>query len=143
MRRFVSLASASALLALAACSGGSSSSSDQAGASPTPAPTTESGPSLASAPASFAQCSSCHTIKPGVHAVGPSLFAIYGEKAGDVAGYSFSPAMKASGKVWDDAGLDAYLTSPMKDIPGTKMTFAGVSDPAKRKEIIGFLKTLK
>ena len=78
-----------------------------------------------------------------MNAVGPSLFGIYGEKAGDVPGYAFSPAMKASGKVWDDATLDIYLTSPMKDIPGTKMTFAGVSDPAKRKEIIGFLKTLK
>ena len=31
----------------------------------------------------------------------------------------------------------------MKLVPGTKMPYAGVSDPAKRAEIIAYLKTLK
>lgn len=75
--------------------------------------------------------------------IGPSLFAIVGTKAGEVPGYPFSAAMKASGLTWDDATLDAFLTSPMKLVPGTRMTYAGQGDPAKRKEIIEYLKTLK
>ena len=31
----------------------------------------------------------------------------------------------------------------MKSVPGTKMSYAGLSDPAKRKEVIDYLKTLK
>jgi cytochrome c len=147
MRRTAVVIVLSATLGLAGCSGGSSSTQDQAGSSPTPAAAeaspAESGPSLASAPASFAMCSSCHTIRPGMNAVGPSLFGVFGRKAATGAGYAYSDAMKASGKTWDEATLDTYLTAPMKDVPGTKMTFAGQSDPAKRKEIIEFLKTVK
>ena len=51
--------------------------------------------------------------------------------------------MKNAGLTWDDATLDEYLTAPMKKVPGTKMTFAGLSDPAARKEVIAYLKTLK
>lgn len=75
--------------------------------------------------------------------VGPSLFGIVGTKAGEVAGFTFSPAMKASGLTWDEATLDEYLAAPMKKVPGTKMTYAGQSDPAKRKELIEYLKALK
>ena len=74
--------------------------------------------------------------------IGPSLAGIYGTKAGDVAGYAFSPAMKASGLTWDDATLDRFLTQPMAAVPGTKMVYPGVKDPAKRAEVIAFLKTL-
>ena len=31
----------------------------------------------------------------------------------------------------------------MKKVPGTKMTYAGMSNPAQRQEIIAYLKTLK
>lgn len=31
----------------------------------------------------------------------------------------------------------------MKMVPGTKMAYAGMSDPAKRAEIIAYMKTLK
>ena len=51
--------------------------------------------------------------------------------------------MKNANLTWDDATLDKYLTGPMKMVPGTKMTFAGLSDAAKRKEVIEYLKTLK
>lgn len=78
-----------------------------------------------------------------MNAVGPSLFGVFGRKAATGAGYAYSDAMKASGKTWDEATLDTYLAAPMKEVPGTKMTFAGQSDPAKRKEIIEFLKTVK
>ncbi len=155
MRRIAFLLAASASLGLAACSGGSSTASqDQAGGSPSPAAAAEAspaaaaspaetGPSLASAPASFAMCTSCHTIKKGMNAVGPSLFGVYGRKSASLSDYAYSDAMKAAGKTWDEAALDTYLTAPMKEVPGTKMTYAGQPDAAKRKEIIDFLKTVK
>ena len=147
MRRFAFLLAASASLGLAACSGGSSSSTQDQGAG-TPAAAVaqspaETGPSLASAPASFAMCTSCHTIRKGMNAVGPTLFGVYGRKSASLSDYAYSDAMKAAGKTWDEATLDTYLTAPMKEVPGTKMTFAGQPDAAKRKEIIDFLKTVK
>lgn len=137
------------LLAISACSGAPEKS--ETGSNTTSgtittveaSPTAESGPSLASAPPEFTQCVSCHSIKPGVNAVGPSLFGVYGKKSGSVTGYAYSDANKNSGLTWDDATLDEYLTAPMKKVPGTKMTFAGIPDAAKRKVVIEYLKTLK
>lgn len=74
---------------------------------------------------------------------GPSLFGISGRTAGSAAGYSYSPAMTGSGLTWDDATLDAFLASPMAKVPGTRMTYAGQSDPARRAAIVAYLKTLK
>lgn len=103
-----------------------------------PVPTT----AAAKPPEAFAQCQVCHKIEPGKQSIGPSLAGIYGTKAGDVAGYAFSPAMKASGLTWDDATLDMFLTQPMAAVPGTKMVYPGVKDAAQRAEVIAFLKTL-
>jgi Cytochrome c2 len=131
-----------ALVALAAC--GSNSGGSQAGDQDSAEDAANATPSLlASAPAAFGQCASCHSLEAGKHGIGPSLHGITGTKAGDIPGYNFSPALKASGLVWDDATLDNWLAAPMEMVPGTKMTYAGLSDPAKRKELIAFLKTVK
>lgn len=131
-------------LALAACGGGADKAEAPADtaaqASPSP---TESGPSLASAPAAFGQCAACHAIKPATNGVGPTLFGIVGRKAGAVEGYAYSPAMKAAGLTWDEATLDTYLADPRAKVAGTKMVYAGQPDAAKRQEVIAFLKTLK
>lgn len=94
-------------------------------------------------PAVFAQCAACHSVEPGKNGVGPSLAGIVGRKAGTVAGFAYSDANKNSGLTWDEATLDEYLTAPMKKVPGTKMSYAGLADAAKRKELIEYLKTLK
>ena len=78
-----------------------------------------------------------------MNGVGPSLAGVVGRKAGTLAGFSFSEALKGSGKTWDEATLDAFLTSPMAAVPGTRMTYAGQSDPAKRRDVIDYLGTLK
>ncbi|MEY4159454.1 MAG: hypothetical protein RLZZ136_75 [Pseudomonadota bacterium] len=143
MRRVHTLA-ATALFALSACGHADTEAANKTDTAEAPAAeASPSGPSLADAPAAFAQCSTCHTIRAGVNAIGPSLHGVVGRKAGALADYAYSPALKASGKVWDEATLDTWLAGPMQDVPGTKMTYAGLADPAKRKEIIAFLNTLK
>ncbi|MBA4161457.1 MAG: cytochrome C [Novosphingobium sp.] len=112
-------------------------------ATPAASESVAAAPDAGGKPASFVQCATCHAVEKGKHGVGPSLAGIYGAKAGDVAGYAFSEPIKASGLTWDDKTLDAYLTNPMKMIPGTKMTYPGMPDPAKRKELIDYIKTLK
>lgn len=130
-------------LALAAC--GSPPDDKAADAAATPGDTASATTAAASdgSPVAFAQCKTCHAVEKDKHGVGPSLFGVYGTKAGEIPGYAFSAAMKSSGLTWDDATLDEYLTAPMKKIPGTKMSYAGQPDAAKRKEIIEYMKTLK
>lgn len=94
-------------------------------------------------PAAFAQCAACHSVEPGKHGIGPSLAGVYGTKAGEISGYAFSEKLLASGLTWDDATLDQWLAGPMKLVPGTKMSYAGMADAAKRKELIEYMKTLK
>ena len=53
-----------------------------------------------------------------------------------------SPALKASGLVWDAATLDRWLTGPPELVPGTKMYFS-LSDPQKRADIIAYLQLQK
>ncbi len=149
-----SLAVVALAIGLAACGGAKDEASSEAPASPTseaaaaapaaaapaPAATTAAADGK---PAAFAQCAACHSTEKGKMGVGPSLAGVYGTKSGEIAGYAFSEPMKKADLTWDDATLDKYLTAPMKMVPGTKMTFAGLADPAARKAVIEYLKTLK
>lgn len=125
---------------LAACGGTKEPAAEQdttAAAGTAPSETT------ASPPQAFMQCVACHSVKAGVNGVGPSLFGVVGRKAGFLPGYTYSDALKTWGKTLDEAELDKWLTAPMQDVPGTKMVFPGMPDAAKRKEVIGYLATLK
>jgi cytochrome c len=135
------LAAATMALALSACG---KPAEDQATDTSAPAAAAESTAAAADGkPVAFVQCATCHSTEPGKMGVGPSLAGVYGTKSGEIAGYAFSDAMKSANLTWDDQTLDTYLTNPMKMVPGTKMTFAGLSDAAQRKAVIEYLKTLK
>ena len=87
----------------------------------------------------FITCQTCHAVEPGVNKIGPSLHAIVGRAAGSIAGYSYSAANKNSGITWTPEKLFQYLESPQRVVPGTKMAFAGFSDPQKRADVIAYL----
>lgn len=94
-------------------------------------------------PPAFAQCASCHSSEPGKTVFGPSLHGVAGRKAGSLPGYDYSPALKKAKINWNAATLDRWLTSPQKTVPGTKMPFGGIQDPAARRALITYLLTLK
>ena len=48
--------------------------------------------------------------------------------------------MKKSRITWNDTTLDRFLTKPLKMVPGTAMTYDGVSDPKDRADLIAYLK---
>lgn len=90
----------------------------------------------------FRRCVACHTIDPGgSNGIGPNLHGVVGRAVASHAGFAYSSAMKAKGGTWDTASLDAYLEAPMKNVPGTRMAFAGVYDPTDRKALILYLET--
>lgn len=90
------------------------------------------------------QCQACHTFeKGGPNRVGPNLWNIVGDERGkDRGGFNFSAAMKAKGGKWTFDELNKFLTNPRGYIPGTAMTFAGLSREQQRADVIDFLHTL-
>ncbi len=89
----------------------------------------------------FRKCVACHSIEPGVTKLGPSLADVFGRKAGTLTGFRYSPAMAQSNLTWDAATLDTYLTHPADLVPGTRMTYGGLSQPADRAAVIEYLKS--
>jgi cytochrome c len=136
-------------LALAGCGGSSSPApaASSAAASPgTAAPAPAASATLAAAdaaPVEFGQCKACHAVEAGKNGVGPSLAGVFGRKAGSAPGYTYSDAFKKLDVSWDEGNLDKWLENPMKMAPGTRMTFSGLADKAKRQAITDYLKTLK
>lgn len=88
----------------------------------------------------FAQCMACHKIdRSGVSGIGPNLYKVVGRRAGSLARFSYSPAMKAYGQAWNEALLDAYLAAPARAVPGNRMPYAGMRSPDDRKAVIAYL----
>lgn len=88
----------------------------------------------------FNRCSTCHAVTAENRA-GPHLAGVFGRIAGTVPGARYSRAMAASGTVWDEETLDAFLAAPGRAMPGTSMGI-GVPNPRDRADIIAYLETL-
>ncbi len=114
------------------------SAAEEAALAPVVAPTAAMGEQV------FKRCVACHTVdKGGRNGIGPNLHGVVGVAVASKPDFSYSGAMKAKGGVWDEAALDRYLEAPMKDVPGTRMAFAGVIDAADRKALILYLESQK
>ena len=89
----------------------------------------------------FKKCMACHTIAPGApNGIGPNLHGVVGEAIGaGHGGFAFSDALKKHGGSWDWANLNAWLKSPSAFAQGTKMTFAGLSNPQDRADVIVYM----
>jgi len=99
---------------------------------------------VAAGQAIFAKCSSCH--KPtDENATGPGLSGVLGRKPASHPGFAYSSAMQEFGgktPVWDFEHVYEFIKQPGKDVPGTKMTFAGLKKSDDRINVIAYLHTL-
>ncbi len=92
----------------------------------------------------FAQCKACHEAEKGVNKVGPTLKGMIGRNVASVPDYKYSTAMLDYAKthpVWTDELFLTYIENPKKEVPGTKMAFAGVKKPDDRANLLAYLKT--
>ena len=87
----------------------------------------------------YKRCSTCHSLAPGENMMGPSLAGVFGKKAAQ-QDFKYSKAMAASGLVWDEKTLDAYLANPSAVVKGTSMMFR-VPKAEDRANLIAYLKT--
>ena len=83
------------------------------------------------------RCSGCHSLDTDKE--GPRLRNVYSRKAGSIASFKYSDALKASSIVWDDALLDKWLTDTDSLVPNNDMDFH-VPNAQERADIIRFLK---
>lgn len=88
----------------------------------------------------FKKCTACHTINAGgANGLGPNIHGIMGKPHAAVPGFAYSAALKGVPGSWDWKAMDAWLTSPRKYAPGTKMTFAGLGNPQERADLLLYL----
>ena len=88
----------------------------------------------------YARCAGCHAIEG--HRTGPQHCGLFGRRSGTAPGFDgYSPAMKASGIVWDERTLQRFLKDPPATVPGTSMGYAGVKDDGERAALIAWLRS--
>jgi cytochrome c len=87
------------------------------------------------------QCRTCHSLEKGGSTIsGPTLYGLFGSKAGTAAGYEFSETMIHSGIIWDDATVADYLRDPKAKVPGTKMAYGGIRQASQLADVVAYLK---
>ena len=87
----------------------------------------------------FEECAACHKIERSEDSVGPDLHGVFGRKAGTLADFRYSPALKRSGITWSPQTLDTFLADPQKAVPANRMPYAGLAEASDRADLIAYL----
>ncbi len=89
-------------------------------------------------------CIACHTFDKGAKpGIGPNLYGIVGGPHDHEEGFNYSPALeKFKGQPWTFDALNEWLLKPGADVPGTRMTFAGIPNAQQRADVIAYLRSL-
>lgn len=95
---------------------------------------------IAAGEKAYAKCQSCHTIDAGgANGIGPNLAGVMGGPVAAKGGFAYSAELKALGGSWDWEKMDAWLKNPKGYVPGTKMSFAGLSKVEERAALSAYL----
>ena len=86
------------------------------------------------------RCIGCHSID--ADRIGPRHRGLIGRRAGSVAGFDYSPALRGATVVWDARTLDRWLADPEATIPGQRMNYR-VGDARDRADLIAYLTTAR
>jgi len=93
----------------------------------------------------FTKCAVCHNVGPDAkNKIGPALTGIIGRQPGTFAGFNYSQAMKDFGgknPAWTADLVGQFLKKPGDLIPGTKMTFTGLSSQSDIDNVIAYLQS--
>ncbi|HEX4635227.1 MAG TPA: cytochrome c family protein, partial [Rhizomicrobium sp.] len=88
------------------------------------------------------KCEQCHDLsKGGPNKIGPNLFGVVDRPRATHEGFSYSSAMKGKPGNWTYDELFKFIKAPGVDIPGTKMSFAGLRSEKDRINLIAYLRT--
>ena len=89
-------------------------------------------------------CIACHTFDKGAKpGIGPNLYGVVGGPHDHEEGFNYSPALeKFKGQPWTFDALNEWLLKPGADVPGTRMTFAGIPNAQQRADVIAYLRSL-
>jgi cytochrome c len=88
--------------------------------------------------AKFQDCAACHKLEAGANNLGPSLHGIFERKAGELADFRYSPAIKRSGIAWTPEALEKFIADPQAMVPGNRMPYAGMASAADRADLIAY-----
>ncbi|MEO1326877.1 MAG: hypothetical protein AAFV47_09450 [Pseudomonadota bacterium] len=88
----------------------------------------------------WARCSTCHQIGPGArNMAGPQLNELIGRRVAALSDFNYSEALSEVDMAWTAQALDVWLTAPYRTVPGTTMSFGGISDSYDRAALIGYI----
>ncbi|MBT7448579.1 MAG: c-type cytochrome [Tateyamaria sp.] len=89
------------------------------------------------------KCSICHSLtKSSARKAGPSLYGLFGRKAGTVVDYTYSDTLSGSSIVWSEESVNALFDlGPDHFIPGTKMPMQRIVKKHDRDDLIDYLRT--
>ncbi|WP_208997122.1 c-type cytochrome [Roseibium denhamense] len=88
------------------------------------------------------KCSVCHTLTADSgRKAGPTLYQVFGRKAGALPGYSYSETLIRSDIIWSEDTINQlFLDGPDHYIPGSKMPMQRIVEPKDRTDLIDYLK---
>ncbi|WP_420862528.1 c-type cytochrome [Algirhabdus cladophorae] len=88
------------------------------------------------------KCSICHALTPSsARKAGPTLYQLFGRKAGAVTDYAYSNILTGSDIIWSAQTINGLFDlGPDHYIPGTKMPMQRIVKQADRDDLIDYLR---